>query len=189
MHPRDFARVFLGSAAIPGLYARTNAHAAPRGTAGTGSAPAAPTFLADQAFFHARLALPIVVANVVGPVAAVPSDFPRVILLAAAIARLDLVALLELVARAGATVLGPNQALGDARFPLAVVVVNIVGVVPAVSTDFARVELSPTPIVRFYLVTLTESIASAVGIAVPAAERRDEACFDARLGFAVVVCV
>ena len=90
--PRNLARVFLASAAIPGLYARTNTHAAARGTAGTGSAPAAPTFLADQAFFHARLALAIVIANVVGPVAPVPVDLARIILLPASVSRLDGVA-------------------------------------------------------------------------------------------------
>ena len=128
--PRDLTRVFLASAAIPGLYARTNAHSAPRRTAAprTTPTPAAPALLSDQA-------------------------------------------------------------LRDARLTLSVVVVNIVGVVPAVPRDFARVELPPAPIVGFYLVTLTESIASAVGIAVPAAERRDEAGFDSRLTLAVIICV
>ena len=92
----------------------------------------------------------------VGAVTPVPVDLSGVILLAAAIARLDLVALLELVARAGAAVLGPNQALGDARFPLAVVVVDIVGVVPAVSANFARVELAAASVIGLDLVAFAE---------------------------------
>ena len=128
--PRDLTRVFLASAAIPGLYARTNAHSAPRRTSAPRTAPAsaAPALLADQA-------------------------------------------------------------LRDACFPLAVVVVNIVGVVPAVSTDFARVELAPASVIGFDLVALTESITSAVGIAAAAAERRDEARLDAGLTLAVIICV
>ena len=82
-----------------------------------------------------------------------------------------------------------DQSLGDAQLALAVVVGNVVGVIAAVSRDLALVEFAAAPIIGFDLVAFAESITSAVRVAVPAAERRDEACFDARLGFAVVVCV
>ena len=93
-------------------------------------------------------------------------------------------------ARAAASPLLADQALGDSRLPLAVVVVNIVGVVPTVPRDFTRVELASAAVIGFDLITLAESIAaSAIGIAAPAVKRRDEARLDARLGFTVVVCV
>jgi len=126
--PRNLSWVFFAASSITSLYSCSNAHASPRRTTTPGPAPAAPALLADQALRDARLALAVVVGDVVRIVAAVPRDF-------------------------------------------------------------ARVELAPAPIIGFDLVALAESITSAVRVAVPAAERRDEACFDARLGFAVVVCV
>ena len=54
---------------------------------------AAPALLADQALRYSRLALAVVVGNVVGIVAAVPRDFTRVEASPAAIIGLYLVAL------------------------------------------------------------------------------------------------
>ena len=82
-----------------------------------------------------------------------------------------------------------DQALRDARLALAVVVGDVVRIVAAVPRDLAFVEFAAAPIIGFDLVALAESITSVVRVAVPAAERRDEARLDARLGFAVVVCV
>ena len=90
--------------------------------------------------------------------------------------------------RAAAPALLFDKPLRYPSLPLSIIIVYVVRVVAAVSANLTGVELAPAPIVRFYLVTLTESIASAVGIAVPAAERRDEAGLDSRLGFAVVLC-
>ena len=81
-----------------------------------------------------------------------------------------------------------DQALRDPRFTFPVVVVNIVGIVPAVPRDFARVELAPATVIGFDLISLAEPIAAAVGVAAPAVKRRDEARFDSRLGFAIVLC-
>jgi len=127
--PRNLSWVLLAASAISSLYARTNAHSAPRRTSAPRTAPASasPALLADQA-------------------------------------------------------------LCDARLALSIIIVYVVRIITAVSANLTGVELAPAPIVRFYLVTLTESITSAVGVAVPAAERRDEARFDSRLGFAVVLC-
>ena len=63
---RDLARIFLGFATISCLYARADAHAAARWTAGTGPAPAptAPALLADEARLDPRLAFPVVIGNV-----------------------------------------------------------------------------------------------------------------------------
>ena len=58
-----------------------------------GARAAAPALLADQAFFHARLALPVVIGNIVGAVAPIPVDLARIKSAAAAIIGLDLVAL------------------------------------------------------------------------------------------------
>jgi len=82
-----------------------------------------------------------------------------------------------------------DQALRDARLALAVVVRDVVRIVTAVPRDLAFVEFAAAPIIGFDLVALAESITPAVRVAVPAAERSDEARFDARLGFAIVVCV
>ena len=65
---------------------------------------------------------------------------------------------------------------------------NVVGIVSTVPIYLPGVELAPAAIVRFDLISLAESIASAVGIAAPAVERRDEARLDSRLGFAIVLC-
>ena len=81
-----------------------------------------------------------------------------------------------------------DQALRDARLALAVVVRDVVRIVTAVPRDLAFVEFAAAPIVRFDLISLAEPIASAVGIAAPAVERRDEAGLDARFGFAIVLC-
>ena len=67
---------------------------------------------------------------------------------------------------------------------------NVVRIVAAVSIDLARVELAPAAVIGFDLISFSQAItASAVGIAASVAERRDEACFDPSLGFAVVICV
>ena len=66
---------------------------------------------------------------------------------------------------------------------------NVVRIVAAVSIDLARVELAPAAVIGFDLIALAESITtSAVGVAAPAVERRDEAGLDARFGFAIVLC-
>ena len=141
---------------------------------------AAVALLADQAFRYSCLALAVVVSDIVGLVTAVSTNFAGVEPAASAIVGLDLVTLAEAAAAARRSGPGPrpvlltDQAFGDARLPLAVVVVNIVGVVPAVSTNFARVELASASVVCFYLISFSEAItASAVGIAAPAVERRD----------------
>ena len=130
MDPRNLSWVFFAASSIASLYSCSNAHAAARRTAGTGSTPrtAAPALLADQA-------------------------------------------------------------LRDARLALAVIVVNIICIVAAVPRDLALVEFAAAPIIGFDLVSLAESITSAVGVAASTTECRDEARLDARLGFAVVVCV
>ena len=66
---------------------------------------------------------------------------------------------------------------------------NVVRIVAAVSIDLARVELAPAAVIGFDLISFSQAItASAVGIAAPAVERRDEAGLDARFGFAIVLC-
>ena len=74
------------------------------------------------------------------------------------------------------------------QFVTRVSVRNVVGIVSAVPIYLSGVELAPAAIVRFDLISLAEPIASAVGIAAPAAERRDEAGLDSSLGFAIVLC-
>ena len=77
----------------------------------------------------------------------------------------------------------------EVRFLQLLFVGNVVGVVPAIPTNSTGVELAEAAIVRFDLISLAETItASAVGIAAPAIERRDEAGLDARFGFTVVLC-
>ena len=66
---------------------------------------------------------------------------------------------------------------------------NVVRIVAAVSIDLARVELAPAAVIGFDLISLAETItASAVGIAAPAVERRDEAGLDARFGLTIILC-
>ena len=97
MDPRNLSRVLFAASAISSLYARTNAHASPRRTTtpGPAPAPAAPALLADQALRDARLALAVVVGDVVRIVAAVPRDLALVEFAAAPIIGFDLVALAE----------------------------------------------------------------------------------------------
>ena len=152
----------------------------------------APTLLADQPLRYSRLALPIVVGNVVGIITAVSIDFPGIIASAAAVVRLDLITF----AKAAAATRRPrprsvplaDEALRDPRLALTVIIGDVVSIVSAVPIDLSGVELAPAPIVRFDLISLAEPIASAVGIAAPAVERRDEAGLDARFGFAIVLC-
>ena len=73
MHPRDLARVFLASAAIPGLCGVPARVHDPAVHSENDSAPAAPALLADQALRDTRFPLSVVVVNIVGVVAAVPS--------------------------------------------------------------------------------------------------------------------
>ena len=75
------------------------------------------------------------------------------------------------------------------QFVTRVSVRNVVGIVSAVPIYLSGVELAPAAIVRFDLISLAEPIASAVGIAAPAVERRDEARLDSRLALAVIICV
>ena len=75
------------------------------------------------------------------------------------------------------------------QFMTLVSVRNVVRIVAAVSIDLARVELAPAAVIGFDLISFSQAItASAVGIAAPAVERRDEAGLDARFGFAIVLC-
>ena len=117
------------SVPVSRLYARADAHAAARRATTPGPAPAAPALLANEAGLDPSLSFPVVVGNVVRTITPVPVYLARIILLAAAIARLDGVTFPEFVRR------------------------------------------------------------PAIGVAASAAERRDEARLDARLGFAVIVCV
>ena len=64
---------------------------------------------------------------------------------------------------------------------------NVVGIISAVSIDLPGMVPAPLAVIGFDLIALAET-ASAVGIAAPAVERRDEAGLDARLGFAIVLC-
>ena len=131
---------------------------------------------------------------VVGPIPAVTFYAARIVLRTASITRRDLGSLAELVAstlrtRAAAPAFLADQALRYSCLALAIVVGNVVGVVPAVPRDFTWIELASASVIGFYLIALAESIAtSAVGIAAPAVERRDEAGLDARFGFAIVLC-
>ena len=156
----------------------------------------APTLLADQPLRYSRLALPIVVGNVVGIITAGSIDFPGIIASAAAVVGLDLITFAKAAPAARRPGPGPrsvllsDQALRDARLSLAVIIGDVVGVVSAVSIYLPGVELAPAAVIGFDLIALAESITtSAVGVAAPAVERRDEAGLDARFGFAVVVCV
>ena len=80
------------SVPVPRLHARTDTHAAPRRAATPGSAPAAPVLLADEPGLDPSLSFPVVVGNVVRTITPVSVDLARIVLLAAAIARLDGVA-------------------------------------------------------------------------------------------------
>jgi hypothetical protein len=155
---------------------------------------AASPLLADQAFRYSRLALAVVVSDIIRIIATVPINFPGVIASAAAVIGLYLIAFAQAAPAARRPRPGPrpvllaDQALGDPRLPLAVVVVNIIGVVPTVPRDFTRVELASAAVIGFDLITLAESIAaSAIGIAAPAVKRRDEARLDARLALPIII--
>ena len=94
---------------------------------------------------------------------------------------------LALVAGPGLA-LPPDQPRRDARLGVAVVVADVVGAVAPVARDFAGVELAAPAVVGFDLISLAESITSAVRVAAAAVKRRDEARLDSRLGFAIVLC-
>ena len=133
--------------------------------------------------------------NIIGVIPAVPRDLARVEPTSAPIIGFNLVALAEAAAAARRTRPGPrsiilaDQALRDARLSLAVVVGDVVRIVAAVSGGLPGVELAPAAVIGFDLIALAESITtSAVGVAAPAVERRDEAGLDARFGFAIVLC-
>ena len=67
---------------------------------------------------------------------------------------------------------------------------SYVGAVAPISVDLSGVILLAAAIARLDGVTFPQLVRRRpVGVAAAAAERRDEACLDARLGFAVVVCV
>ena len=82
------------SVPVPRLHTRTDTHAAARraATPGPAPAPAAPTLLADEPGLDPSLSFPVVVGNVVRTITPVSVDLARIVLLAAAIARLDGVA-------------------------------------------------------------------------------------------------
>ena len=99
--------------------------------------------------------------------------------------RLDLVALAEALRAAAAAVLLADEALGAARLALAVVVVDVVGVVEAISSGLAGVELAPSSVIGLDPVALAELVVAVAAAAAP--QGADELGLDARLGLAVVV--
>ena len=156
---------------------------------------AAPALFFDEPLRYSRLALPIVVSDIVGVVAAIPVNFPGIIASAAAVVGLDLITFAKAAPAARRPGPGPrsvllsNQALRDARLSLAVIIGDVVGIVSAVSIYLPGVELAPAAVIGFDLISLAETItASAVGIAAPAVERRDEAGLDARFGLTIILC-
>jgi len=133
--------------------------------------------------------------NIVRFVASIAADRARVVAPAPAVVGLDLIALAQATATARRpgprprSVLLADEALRDARFPLAVVVGDVVRIVAAVSADLPRIEFAAAAVVSFDFISLAETItASAVGIAAPAVERRDEAGLDARFGLTIILC-
>ena len=67
---------------------------------------------------------------------------------------------------------------------------SYVGAIAPVPVDLARIILLAAAIARLDGVTFPQLVRRRpVGVAASAAERRDEARLDARLGFTVVVCV
>ena len=156
---------------------------------------AAPALLADQALGDARLTLAVVIVYVVRVIPAVSTNFTGVEPAPRAIVGFDLITFTQAAAAARRArpraVLLADETLRDACLALPVVVGNIVRIVAAVPRDFTWIELASAAVIGFYLVAFAESVsaASAVGVAAPAVERRDEAGLDARFGFAVVVCV
>ena len=89
--------------------------------------------------------------------------------------------------RAAAPALLADQALGDARLTLAVVIVYVVRVIPAVSTNFTGVEPAPRAIVGFDLITFTQAAAAARRARPRAVLLADETLRDACLALPVVV--
>ena len=65
---------------------------------------------------------------------------------------------------------------------------NVVGIVATVPINLSGIELAAPAVVGFNLISLAESITSAVRVAAAAVKRRDEARLDSRLGFAIVLC-
>ena len=135
------------------------------------------------------------VRNVIGIITAVSIDFPGIIASAAAVVGLDLITFAKAAPAARRprprprSVLLADQALRDARFAFSVIIGDVVGIVSAVSIYLPGVELAPAAVIGFDLITLAESIAaSAVGIAAPAVERRDEAGLDARFRLTIILC-
>ena len=67
---------------------------------------------------------------------------------------------------------------------------SYVGAITPVPVDLARIILLAAAVSGLDGVAFSQFIGRpAIGVAASAAERRDEACFDARLGFTVVICV
>ena len=156
---------------------------------------AAVALLADQAFRYSCLALAVVVSDIVGLVTAVSTNFTGVEPAASAVVGLDLITFAKAAPAARRPGPGPrsvllsDQALRDARLSLAVIIGDVVGIVSAVSIYLPGVELAPAAVIGFDLISLAETItASAVGIAAPAVERRDEAGLDARFGLTIILC-
>ena len=117
--PRNFSRILLAttparrnrpvnqgncnfdaeSVPVSRLHACPDSHAAARraATPGSAPAPATPTLLANEPGLDPRLSFPIVIGNIIGPVASISINLAGIILLAAAISRLDGVTFPELV--------------------------------------------------------------------------------------------
>ena len=145
----------------------------------------------DELFEHASLLFAVVVVNIVGPVSAVAFDASWIELTTASVAALDLCSLAQFPSAfrtwAAAAALLADQALGDARLTLAVVIVYVVRVISAVSTNFTGVEPAPRAIVGFDLVAFTQAAAAARRARPRAVLLADQALGDARLPLSVVV--
>ena len=153
---------------------------------------AAPALLFDEPLRYPSFALAVVVGDVVGIVAAISTNFTGVEPAPRAIVGFDLITFTQAAAAARRArpraVLLADETLRDACLALPVVVGNIVRIVAAVPRDFTWIELASAAVIGFDLIALAESIASAVRIAAPAVERRDEAGLDARFGLTIILC-
>ena len=150
----DFPGVELAAAAIVGFDAIALAQATSGATA---------VELADQAFRHARLPLPVVVGDVIRIITAVSGDFPWVELASASVISFDLVPFLQTIAVTTTAARGPDQALRHPRLALAVVVGDVVRIITAVSADLSRIEFAAPAVVGLDLVALAEGAAVVLG--------------------------
>ena len=75
------------------------------------------------------------------------------------------------------------------QFMTRISVRNVVGIISAVSIDLPGIVPAPLAVIGFDAIALAEPItASAVRIAAPAVERRDEAGLDACFGLTIILC-